>query len=383
MVKSKELLLMRYISFCILTFQLFVEVGNKSIVSLVFLLLFIINNHLRIFYLEKERNVILSIIIELAVMPLAQLNFGGTIIFYLIGVSIDLFALKNNIVKYGIGLIILFIGIYPKFSGPIEDGIINFVLLGLFFILLSYISRLYSTKVEAQQLYDKLRVSDGKLIEANKELEVYLQSIEELTLLKERNRISREIHDSVGHTLSTAMIQLSAMEAIAEKEDSSMKDMVGNLRAFISESFQDVKRAVRELKPDEYDNYQGILRLQEVCKNFEKMSGVEVKVIISKGDWNLSTKQINHLYRMTQEVLSNSLKHGKATMVKVIMNFAEDEFVISFNDNGVGTDKIVESGLGLKSIRERAAEIDGLVDMKSSEGNGFFVKVIVPKEVEV
>ncbi|WP_346888888.1 sensor histidine kinase [Clostridium sp. UBA1056] len=383
MVKSKELLLMRYISFCILTFQLFVEVENKSIISLVFLLLFIINNHLRIFYLEKERNVILSIIIELAVIPLVQLNFGGTIIFYLIGVSIDLFALKNNIVKYGIGLIILFIGIYPKFSGPIEDGIINFVLLGLFFILLSYISRLYSTKVEAQQLYDKLRVSDEKLIEANKELEGYVESIEELTLLKERNRISREIHDSVGHTLSTAMIQLSAMEAIAEKEDSSMKDMVGNLRAFISESFQDVKRAVRELKPDEYDNYQGILRIQEACKNFEKMSGVQVKVIISKNDWNLSTKQINHLYRMTQEVLSNSLKHGKATMVKVIMNFAEDEFVISFNDNGVGTDKIVESGLGLRSIRERAEEIDGLVDMKSSEGNGFFVKVIVPREVEV
>lgn len=383
MVKSKELLLMRYISFCILIFQLFVEVGNKSIVSLVFLLLFIINNHLRIFYLEKERSVILSIIIELAFIPLAQLNFGGTIIFYLIGVSIDLFVLKNNIVKYGIGLIILFIGIYPKFSGPIEDGIINFVLLGLFFILLSYISRLYSTKVEAQQLYDKLRVSDEKLIEANKELEGYVESIEELTLLKERNRISREIHDSVGHTLSTAMIQLSAMEAIAEKENSSMKDMVGNLRAFISESFQDVKRAVRELKPDEYDNYQGILRLQEVCKNFERMSGIQVKVIISKNDWNLSTKQINHLYRMTQEVLSNSLKHGKAAIVKVIMNFTEDEFVISFSDNGVGTDKIVESGLGLRSIRERAEEIDGLVDMKSSEGNGFFVKVIVPREVEM
>lgn len=383
MVKSKELLLMRYISFCILTFQLFAETGNKSIISLFFLLLFIINNHLRIFYLKKERNVILSIIIELAVIPLAQLNFGGTIIFYLIGVSIDLFTLENSIVKYGIGLLILFIGIYPKFSEPIEDGVINFVLLGIFFILLSYISRLYSTKVEAQQLYDKLRVSDEKLIEANKELEGYVEYIEELTLLKERNRISRDIHDSVGHTLSTAMIQLSAMEAIAEKENSYMKDMVGNLRAFINESFQDVKRAVRELKPDEYDNYQGILRLQEVCKNFERMSGVVVKVIISKGDWNLSTKQVNHLYRMTQEILSNSLKHGKATMVKVIMNFTEDEFIISFSDNGLGTDKIVESGLGLKSIKERTAEIDGIVDIKSSRGNGFFVKVIVPREMEV
>jgi len=133
---------------------------NKRIVSLVFLLLFIINNHLRIFYFKKERNIILSIIIELVFIPVAKLNFGGTIIFYLIGVSIDLFALKNKIVKYGLCLLILFIGIYPKFSVPIEDGIINFVLLGIFFILLSYISRLCSTKVEAQQLYDKLRVSD-------------------------------------------------------------------------------------------------------------------------------------------------------------------------------------------------------------------------------
>lgn len=383
MIKSKELLLMRYMSFFILTFQLLVGAENKRIVSLVFLLLFIINNHLRIFYFKKERNIVLSIIIELAIIPLAQLNFGGTIIFYLIGVSIDLFALKNKIVKYGLCLLILFIGVYPKFSGPFEDGIINFVLLGIFFILLCYISRLCSTKVEAQQLYDKLRVSDEKLIEANKELEGYVESIEELTLLKERNRISREIHDSVGHTLSTAMIQLSAMEAIAEKENSTMKDMIGSLRDFISESFQDVKIAVRELKPNEYDNYQGILRLQEVCKNFERMSGVEVKVIISKSDWNLSTKQINHLYRMIQEILSNSLKHGKATMVKVIINFEEDEFVISFSDNGVGTDKIIESGLGLRSIRERVAEIDGIVHMKSSKGNGFFVKVIIPREVEV
>lgn len=179
------------------------------------------------------------------------------------------------------------------------------------------------------------------------------------------------------------MIQLSAMEAIADKEGSSLKIMAGNLRAFINESFQDVKKAVRELKPDEYDNYQGVLRLQEVCKNFGKISGIEVKTIISKGEWNLSSKQINHLYRITQEVLSNSLRHGKATVVKVVMNFTDDEFILSFNDNGVGTDKIQETGVGLKGIRERAVEINGFVDMKSSRDKGFFVKVIVPKEVEV
>ena len=320
---------------------------------------------------------------EIIAIPLIQINFGGSIIFYLIGVSIDIFTLKNKNLKYIFAGFILGISTSKSFSSGIEESFIYFVLMSIFFMLLNYISKLYITKKEAQKLYDKLKVSEEKLIYANNELEGYLHSIEEVTLLKERNRISREIHDSVGHALSTAMIQLSAMEAIAAKEGSSIRPMANNLRNFINESFQDVKKAVRELKPDEYDNYQGLLRIQEVCKNFEKMSGIEVKTIISKGEWSLSSKQINHIYRITQEVLSNSLRHGKATLIKVIMNFTDDEFVISFNDNGIGTDEIKEIGVGLKSIRERTEEINGIVDMKSSKGKGFFIKVIVPKEVEV
>ena len=383
MRKSKELLLIRYIAIFILIFQLFVIGQNKSVLSVVSILLLIINNHLRMFYFKKDWTYILSLILEIIAIPLIQINFGGSIIFYLIGVSIDIFTLKNKNLKYIFAGFILGISTSKSFSSGIEESFIYFVLMSIFFMLLNYISKLYITKKEAQKLYDKLKVSEEKLIYANNELEGYLHSIEEVTLLKERNRISREIHDSVGHALSTAMIQLSAMEAIAAKEGSSIRPMANNLRNFINESFQDVKKAVRELKPDEYDNYQGLLRIQEVCKNFEKMSGIEVKSIISKGEWSLSSKQINHIYRITQEVLSNSLRHGKATCIKVIMNFTDDEFVISFNDNGIGTDEIKETGVGLKSIRERTEEINGIVDMKSSKGKGFFIKVIVPKEVEV
>ncbi|MBC5627765.1 sensor histidine kinase [Clostridium sp. NSJ-6] len=383
MRRSKELLLIRYIAIFILVFQLFVIGQNKSVLSVVSILLLIINNHLRMFYFKKDWTYILSLILEIIAIPLIQINFGGSIIFYLIGVSIDIFTLKNKNLKYIFAGFILGISTSKSFSSGIEESFIYFVLMSIFFMLLNYISKLYITKKEAQKLYDKLKVSEEKLIYANNELEGYLHSIEEVTLLKERNRISREIHDSVGHALSTAMIQLSAMEAIAAKEGSSIRPMANNLRNFINESFQDVKKAVRELKPDEYDNYQGLLRIQEVCKNFEKMSGIEVKSIISKGEWSLSSKQINHIYRITQEVLSNSLRHGKATLIKVIMNFTDDEFVISFNDNGIGTDEIKEIGVGLKSIRERTEEINGIVDMKSSKGKGFFIKVIVPKEVEV
>lgn len=394
MGKSKELLFIRYISIFILVFQILIlgaflggytpQAGISSkIAPLIFILLFVINNHLRLFYFEKQWQVVGSICLEFAAVPFAHIYFGGTIVFYLIGVSIDIFALDNKIIRYFFGTGILILTLLPRFSASREESFILFGLMAILFVLLSYISRLYSSKKEAQHLYDKLRISEEKLIKANDELEGYLQSIEEITLLRERNRISREIHDSVGHALSTAMIQLSAMETIADKEGSRLKPIAGNLRAFINESFQDVKMAVRELRPNEYEDYQGLLRLQEACNSFEKLSGVKVKVILSKGDWNLTSKQSSHLYRITQEVLSNSLRHGKATEIKVVMNFTKEEFVLSFNDNGVGTNKIEETGLGLKNIRERAEEIEAMVDMKSSKGKGFFIKVIVPREKEV
>lgn len=383
MAKSKELLLIRYISIFILIFQLFIEKENKSVGSVIFILLFIINNNLRVFHIKSDKVNIISIITELLIIPFAKFKFGGSIIFYFIGVAIDIFNLKNNRFKYTLMAVVLLISIFNSFVDNIEEKFISFTVLVIFFILLNYISNLYVTKKDAQNLYDKLRVSEDKLIEANKELEMYANSIEEITLLKERNRISREIHDSVGHALSTAMIQLSAMEAIASKEGSLLNSMASNLREFINESFQDVKRAVRELKPDGYENYQGVLRLEEVCKTFEKMSGIEVKTTICKGEWNLSTKQVSHLYRIIQEVLSNSLKHGKATLIKVIMNFTDNEFIISFNDNGEGADIISESGVGLKSIRERTEELNGIVEIRSEKGKGFFIKVIIPREKEV
>ena len=69
-------------------------------------------------------------------------------------------------------------------------------------------------------------------------------------------------------------------------------------------------------------------------------------------------------------------------MINIIMNFDKDDFVISFKDNGVGTQKIEEKGVGLKSIRERISELNGTVFFKSKINEGFFTKIIIPREKE-
>lgn len=381
MKNSKELLIVRYISLVYLIFSIILSKGNSSL-GLAIILVIILNNNLRIFYFKKEIYNILSIILEFILIILSQYLFEGAIALYLIGTIIDIYSLENKKsrnILLAISLALILITI------PFESEkyiAINLVFLCIIYILIKYIEKLYESKILANELYDKLRISEEELKESKEELENCLESIEEITLLKERNRISREIHDSVGHALTTAMIQLSAMETIGKTESKVLSEMAGNLREFINESFQDVKRAVRELKPDEYDNVQGPIRIQEVCKNFERLTGVKVKVTLSKGEWNLSTKQVSNLLRITQEILSNSLRHGKANMVNVIMNFDKDDFVISFKDNGVGNEKIEEKGVGLKSIRERISELNGTVFFKSKINEGFFTKIIIPREKE-
>ena len=383
MRKSIEFSIIKVIAYIVLCMHLITRQDTSAFLCILVVLSLIINNNLRAFYFTSDISINISLILEIIVGGILSFIFGKYVVFFLIGAIIDIFTLKKKklySIYLALILIIVVVSLYKSSYIQIISTILLFLIL---YILLSYIQKLYFSKEVSEKLYDKLRISEEKLKEANKELEIYSHSIEELTLLKERNRISREIHDSVGHALTTAIIQLSAMEALGEKQSPVFKEMAGNLREFISDSFQDVKRAVNELKPDEYENYQGILRLQDACKNFEKLSGVKVNIRISKEQWSLSTKQLQNLYRITQECLSNSLRHGKATEVNVVMSFTNNDFVLSFKDNGIGTSAIKESGIGLRSIKERAFEINGFAQMKSEKNEGFFVKITVPREKEI
>ncbi|MDS0526993.1 sensor histidine kinase [Clostridium sp. SHJSY1] len=383
MIKSKELLFIRYISFFMLLIQIFVETDKDKFISVAFIFIIIINNHLRINFIEDNKKLYVSMGVEIVFAILGQHFFGGSILFYLIGCLIDGFIIKNRTIKYLIIVLINIITISITYLNLNNISYITIALMILFTLLLLYIDELYKSKIDAQSLYDKLRLSETKLKEMNKELENYADSVEQITLLKERNRISREIHDSVGHALSTAMIQLAAMESITEKENPNIYEMAKMLRGFIDESLTDVRKAVKELKPDEYESYQDFIILEDICKNFERLTGVKVKTTISKSDWNLTEKQLHHLEKITKEILSNSLKHGKATLINVVINYTLEEFLISFKDNGEGSAEIIESGVGLRGIKERVKEMDGIVEMQSRKEEGFFIKVIIPKDMEV
>lgn len=380
MKKSGELLCLRYLALIVILFQVISIESKSSWISISLVLILFLSNNLRVFYIRKDNLIYISILAEIIFCIFLYSIYGGSIVFYFIGIIIDLFEAKKEVINYTLLTIIYIFTIIMSYRVNQENGFIALVFLSLIYLVLNYISKLYSTKKESQRLYDKLRISEKKLMEANEELRLYAATIEEVAVLKERNRISREIHDSVGHTLSTAMIQLSAMERIGEKDGSYLGEMAKNLREFIGNSFSEVERAVRELKPEGYTDLKGVIRLSDVCKTFEKFSGVKVKLNISKERWTLSNEQSQNLYRITQEALSNALRHGKASEIKVILNFLSDKLIVSFKDNGIGAKTIKETGVGLLSIKERVSELNGTINITSEEKQGFFIKIVIPKD---
>lgn len=383
MSKNRNLLIIRYISLIGLLIYMLITNYKDMMVYLPIMLLLLINNNLRIFHIETSKSKYLSISIDILISLFLSVRFESYFALIITGAIIDLFDDDNIKVCYLLTGTIILIDLFTEYT--YNKNHLYFSIVYLFFsvLYLFVIREYYQSKNISDEYYYKLKKSEEQLKDANNELEEYAMTIEEITKLKERNRISREIHDSVGHALSTAIIQLSAMETIASKENSKLEDMTKNLREFINDSFQDVKKAVNELKSDEYNDFEGITRIFDCIKNFEKMTGIKVNIRSSKSQWNLSVKQNQNLYRITQEILSNALRHGKATIINVIVNYTEDTFIISFKDNGQGTNNIEKTGNGLKNIESRVREINGIVEMKSKKNEGFFIKIVLQKEKEI
>ncbi|OPJ55724.1 sensor histidine kinase [Clostridium oryzae] len=382
MEKQQPIIFVRYYVIFLIIFGILLDRHTLNSISIIFILIYIINNQLRFFSFSKEIYKIGSYFLELILILVLYEKVGGYAFTYLILASID----ANVIFKFPLSIIfdavVIGEGIYFSVPETIACKMYTIGSITAIIAILLFVKQQETRKIQAQDLYDKLRVSEKKLIEANRDLESYSASIEELTVLRERNRISREIHDSVGHALSTIIIQLGALEKVSEKSNPSANSRIKNLREFTQKSLAEVRNAVREIRPEKYEEYESILELKSLIDNFKKMTGVEVRLTVTKDKWALSQKQFLTVYRIMQEFLSNSVRHGKASIIRILMNFTEYSLVIILEDNGVGT-ATVSKGIGLKSIEERIKEIGGSFYYNTSPDNGFLVNVEINRNEKI
>ncbi|BES65565.1 hypothetical protein SANA_20040 [Gottschalkiaceae bacterium SANA] len=205
------------------------------------------------------------------------------------------------------------------------------------------------------------------------------QRMEEVQLMRERNRIAREIHDTLGHTLTGAIIQLEAAKKMVPVDPEQAIVIIERTQETTREGFADVKRAIHALRPMmiEESNLQDALtglvdRVQTEC-------GVEVNLEIDEALVLEDGCKIA-LYRMAQEGITNSLRHGEASIIRIDIRQKQNSIRLVMEDNGLGCGHIVE-GYGLKGIRERVTQFDGQMAIKSTPKNGFMMMICIPQEI--
>lgn len=380
---SKFLISIRYLCIGFMIGSVFIYPNEKASVSMInvfLLLIYILMSQLRFFYFSKNyKGIICTILLETFLGILLYNLLGGIFFLYFINVILDTCILLS--IKYTV-ILFLFLMSYmciPFFEYSNPDRYISMITIFFIGILGTYIKDEVYRKIEAQKLYDKLRISEENLKKANEDLETYSNAIEEVTLLRERNRLSRELHDSIGHSLSAISFQLGAVEKLIESKPMKAVDMARNLREYSQKTLQELRLMVKDMKPKTLNISEGILAIEELIREFKKNTGIEVNLRISKEKYNLNSDQCSIMYRVVQEFMTNSVKHGQATEININLTFNSQYVYLNIKDNGRGCSNIQE-GFGLKNLRERLKGIKGEVSFYSEESKGFEMVVSIPSD---
>ncbi len=371
----------RILHYGLLALQMTVLLANVTAgadLHLILAIVLFINNQVR-FYLLKERKILhlLSVTAELSMLLLWPLEAPFALIFALTPIMLDLafFDLKDNlrILLATVPTSYFAIRSYPSETFWLELAS-ALVLTYTFFLLESLFTAL--AKAASAKLHAENEVQ--LLLQDSKLRQTELQNREELVILRERNRISRDIHDSVGHGFSTISIQLAAIEKIAPQNPDQAAAMAKTLGDFSRESLAKIRTALRELKPQTYSAYETVLLLDELCSKTQELSGMAIHFRYTGDVRTIGEEQSQTLYAMTQEFLANSSRHGHASTVLIHLHFREGELIYNLEDDGIGCEPDTPLGIGLRSMGERVRENQGSFLWQSAPGHGFRVKVVLP-----
>lgn len=194
----------------------------------------------------------------------------------------------------------------------------------------------------------------------------------------ERHRIARELHDNIGASLSLAKMQYSEIEKELTDSKNPKLSQYSNFSKLLSKTTEDVRRISHDL----YDNTLNKLgiadALRQLCQAIEQSSGTEVKLQFHSVP-TLDYKQEINLYRIVQELLSNTLKHSAAQRVHVQFIGSGDELNFTYEDDGKGFDSGKSSpGIGLQSVGNRLAMLGGTWALDSKPGQGMVLSATIP-----
>lgn len=239
--------------------------------------------------------------------------------------------------------------------------------------------RMIKTNELLHESNNKLNSSNDELNRANKKLREYAMTIATLAEIKERNRLAREIHDTLGHSLTGIVAGLDACMMTVDYAPEVTKKQLTKIHEAAKKGIKDVRRSMNMLRPDDLEKLVFRDALRKMTEDFAQISGAEVDLQMDSFPDNLREDQTEVIYRIVQESLTNATRHGHADKIKVFLLEAGDMLNIIVSDNGVGCSTI-KKGFGLHHMAERVEMLGGTLECWGE--NGFVVEVNLPLNMQ-
>lgn len=221
---------------------------------------------------------------------------------------------------------------------------------------------------------ERARIEVEKLInelaEANQTLRDYSKKVEELTITRERNRLAREIHDGLGHALTTINMQIQAAKAIRKADSQEADNILDSAQKLTRNAIIDVRNSVSSLRTIDASSIPIQERIKDLVDS-AKVFNLESSFSVVGTPKPLSPAVDLVIYRSAQEGINNACKHARASHLWVSLIYDEEKMVVRLiiKDDGIGLGK-QESGYGLTGMRERAHLVDGELEIITSENKG-------------
>ncbi|MCX7747063.1 MAG: histidine kinase [Clostridia bacterium] len=230
-----------------------------------------------------------------------------------------------------------------------------------------------------EQKNTEIQLMNEELTALNEQLQDYSKTVEELTIEKERNRFSKDAHDTLGHSMAILIALLEMTRADYDHKPLVVKDNLDQAIAISREGLNELRRTISGLAPKILKQENIVDSINSLISNFAP-SGMKVDFTVQGTIRSLCSLRSNTVYRICQESLTNSLRHGKAKNVTMILKFYDTHLRLWISDDGQGCGKI-EKGFGLAGMQQRVDRLGGNITYGTGEECGFFINALIPLEV--
>jgi signal transduction histidine kinase len=229
-------------------------------------------------------------------------------------------------------------------------------------------------------LMSRLKMQQDSLAQANAQLTHYTSTLEDLTISRERNRMARELHDTLAHTLSALSVQLETVKAYWDVDPAAAQQTLNKSLAATRSGLQETRRALKSLRASPLDDLGLALALRKMAEETAARANLKLDLSLPEQLPALSSAVEQCVYRVAQEAMANAAHHANAQtlIVQVLANGPRVSLLV--RDDGLGFN--VEQGetsrhFGLPGMRERAQLVGGQLAIDSQPGQGTAIQLTI------